>query len=144
MSDIDAQEMLGEIDLTDVDTNMPVLEPQIVRCTVTNMEIKEGKKGPVLKIELKTVEPATSEGRDEPVQPGFPLFDNVSLVATEKYDYKPRLAQIQEAILGEKRRGFAPLEQYIGQEVDVRTKPEGAEDSEYGRQTRISRYVKAE
>ena len=74
------------------------------------------------------------------VNPGYPLFDLISLTPTEKYDPRQRLASFMECFLGVKNVPFNPISQYIGLKGMVRVKVE--KDDQYGDKNRIAGYVK--
>lgn len=128
-------------DLTSVDTSFPVLEAGVISCVIAEMkegETKENKK-PVLNIKLTTAQPwKTTRGDEKPA--GFPLNDMVSLSKTDKYDPRQRLAQIKEAVFGDKAGAFGQPAEYIGKPVTVRIKVEN--DEEYGPRNRVASYVK--
>lgn len=128
-------------DLSGVDTNFPVLEPQVVDCVIVKMvsELTKEKKSPVLSIGLKTLTPVKTTKGDLR-NAGFPLRTMVSLTPTEKYDPRQRLAQIKEAVFGEKAGAFGDVNAYIGQNVTVRIAIESS--AEYGDQNVIKAFVK--
>ena len=132
---------LDNLDLSTVETGLPLLPEGLCEVTVTKIEAKANKAGTGnnLNITLATTQPMKSvDGKD--INVGFPLFDLISLTPTEKYDPRPRLAEFKEGVTGSKAGAFNPLEQYIGLPVMVRLKIEKSE--EYGNKNRIARYVK--
>jgi hypothetical protein len=139
---LEEQLNLNDLDLTNTDTGLPLLEPGLYKCRVKNVQAVENKKknGQNLKIEL-TLEQTVKSTKGQEISAGFPLFDTVSLVKTEKYDPARRLAEFQEATMGAKGK-LAPLDRYIGNEVHVKVSIEGSQDDEFGEQNRIKRYVK--
>lgn len=128
-------------DLSGVDTAFPVLAPAIITCVIAEMsrgETKE-KKTPVLNIKLTTLHETKTES-GEVKSAGFPLRDMVSLNTTEKYNPLQRLAQIREAVFGDKAGAFGDPSLYVGKEVTVRIKVDS--DPEYGKQNRVAAYVR--
>ena len=136
----DEQINFNDVDLTNTDTSFPLLEPGMYKFSVVKVEAVENKKktGDNIKIELKLEQTAKST-KGEEIQAGFPIFDTISMVKTEKYDPKRKLAQFQEVALGAKGP-FAPLDRYLGKEVYAKIKVEDSED--YGEQNRVNLYVK--
>lgn len=129
-------------DLTQEDTTFPILEPGVVDCIISDIKPVASKStagGANLQITLKTSIPYKDRAGVIKA-PGFPLRDLVSLVATEKYNPKQRLAQIKEAVFGEHTGAFGSPEVYIGKPVTVRIKIESNE--QFGDQNRIAAYVK--
>jgi hypothetical protein len=143
------------VDLTQVRTAMPILKPATSLCILKSAELEANKKqtGSNLNIQLTTVNPTeTVDGKV--VNPGFTLFDTISLVRTFKddgttisYDPVPRLVEIIEAITGEKNGTATPrqmveqIQTSIGQQVAVRHKVESSD--QYGDKTRVQRYIKS-
>jgi len=137
----DIMSALDSLDLSTVETGMPLLPEGLVELVVTEINISENKNkdGHNLNIKFATTQPVTSnEGKA--LNPGFPIFDLISLKPTEKYDPKPRLAEFKEAATGTKTGVFNPVEQYIGLVLTVRLGVERSE--EYGNKNRIKRYIK--
>lgn len=142
MNEAQGIDSLLHADLTNVDTSFPTLAAGVVACVIAEMapgETKE-KHVPVLNIKLTTAAPyPTSDGKS--IKPaGFPLRDMVSLQPTEKYDPRQRLAQIKEAVFGEKTGSFGDTSAYLGKPVNVRIAVESSE--EYGNQNRVKAYVR--
>jgi len=158
--DIDILSQIDNIDLSTVETARPFLPSGIYEFVVQKMELvdqKSPKTGKNLSIQLGLVEPAQSvpndKGETQLLNPGFPVFDLISLTATfnddgsKKYDPLPRLAKFREAVLGDKSGKFMPLEQYIGQRVMVKvnysaTNVDRKTGQDYGPKTTVSDYVK--
>jgi hypothetical protein len=141
--DILNQLQQGE-DLSNIDTEFPVLAAGDVMCEVAKIEVAANSKqtGNNLVIQLKTLEPAEST-KGEVVNPGYPITQWISLVQTEKYDPRNNLATFQDAVLGttQGNRGpFFPLEQFENEQVLLRVKPEP--DNNGVLRTRIIRFVK--
>lgn len=130
----------NDLDLTNTDTSMPLLAGGLYKFTVSEIAAVDNKKktGQNLKIKLK-LEETVKDTRGGEVHAGYPIFDTTSLVKTEKFDPRRRLAEFQEAVLGTKGH-FLPLDQYLGKEVWAKVVVESSE--EYGDQNRVSRYVK--
>ena len=106
---------------------------------ISKFEVKENKKktGSNLNIELKLTSPTETEDGKK-LNVGYPVYDVVSLVKQDNYNPLERLAQLQEAAFGEKRKGFK-TEELLGLDVMVRIKKESSE--EFGDQNRIGRYL---
>jgi len=137
----DIMSALDTLDLSTVETGMPLLPEMLVALQVTEINLTPNKAGTGhnLNIKFATTEPMTStEGKA--INPGFPVFDLISLAPTEKYDPKPKLAEFKEAATGSKTGPFNPIEQYIGAVVTVRLGIERSD--EYGNKNRIKRYIK--
>ena len=128
-------------DLSGVDTSFPVLEAGIVTCIIAECsrgETKE-KKVPVLNLKFTTShQTKTTTGQVRAA--GFTLRDMVSLNPTEKYDPRQRLAQIKEAVFGDKSGAFGDPATYVGKPVTLRLKVENSD--EFGSQNRVAAYVK--
>lgn len=141
MSDpTDILNQLAMTDLSSVETGYPVLPAGLYEVTVAEIktEANKAQTGHNLKMKLTLVNGATDrEGK--PVNPGFPLFDLISLVKTEKYDPLPALARFREAATGTKSGAFMPLEQYMGATLIAQVKIESS--TEYGDRNRIVRYT---
>lgn len=141
---IDLSDNLEDLDLTGVDTALPILAPQITTARIVEAKKEPNSKGTGnnLNLKLELTDAAERDSGGEPVSPGFPLFHTVSLVQTAKYDPRRNLAELQEAVFGEKRTKFV-IEELIGEEVQIKVAPEGTDEDEYGRRTRIKRFLKA-
>lgn len=146
--DEDNQINLDTLDLTNTDTGFPIIPAGLYSVTVAEMKTEANKKGTGQNLKIKlTLDEPTTDLKGQLTNPGFPLFDLVSLVVSKddngqiKYDPKKRLAEFKEAVLGDKAgASFNPLEQYLGRQVTVRIKVEDSD--EFGKQNRIQRYVK--
>ena len=141
MDNTDILSALDSIDLSSVETAMPILPAGLYQARVATMTADQNKAGTghILNIKLQLTQPQ-QDGKGNPTNPNFPLFDRISLVATEKYDPKPALARFMEGTLGHKNGKFMPLEQYIGQEVTVKVAIE--DDAQYGRKNVVKGYIK--
>lgn len=147
---------LDSIDLSTVETSYPNLKTghyhvRVVGCTVEDGK-KPGAKNLVIKFALTEATEAV-DGRQ--VNPGFVIMQRVSLTKTfkddgsPKYDPMPTLAKFREAIFGKATAGtqFMPLEQYIGQELDITVKFDAnvvnkVTKEEYGPQSSVTGYVR--
>jgi hypothetical protein len=131
------------MNLSNVDTSMPVLVPGPYVLSVSKMEVKNSKtpgkeSNKNLNIELVLTEPAqTTSGK---TVSNFKLYHTISLTSSEKYDPAQKLAQFKEAVLGTKEGSFAPFEQYYGQRVSVQLVVESS--VQYGDQNRIKSFIK--
>lgn len=159
-NDIDILTQIDNIDLSTVDTDRPQLPSGLYEMKVAKMELvdqKAPKTGKNLQIQLGLVEPAlsvpNSKGEQQKLNPGFSVFDLISLTATfnedgsKKYDPLPRLAKFREAVIGDKAGRFMPLEQYIGQTVMVKvaysaTNVDKRSGEDYGPKTSVKDYVR--
>lgn len=142
MSDsIDILNQLQAADLSSVPTGRPILKPCVTPLEIRKIEPVENKAGTGhnLNIELITTEELDTEA-GEPVNPGFPLYDTISLVQTEKYDPWRRLAELKEAATGDKSGAFGDPADYVGMIVMANVQIERSE--EYGDKNRVKRYVK--
>jgi hypothetical protein len=142
------------VDLSTVRTAMPVLKPALHEAVVKNITIESNKAQTGSNMNLEYTLTNQAEAVDgKIINPGFTVFDTVSLVRTFKEDgttvkYEPmsRLVEIYEAITGEKsgtmtaRALVDNLTTFIGRKIAFRTKVES--DAQYGDKTRIAKYVK--
>lgn len=132
-NDIDVFSQIDSIDLGSVDTSRPFLPNGVYEMTVQKIEVvdqKSPKTGKNLAIQLGLVEPAMSmpndKGEQRQLNPGFPVFDTISLTKTfkedgsPKYDPLPRLAKFRAAATGSQSGAFTPVEQYIGAKLLVK------------------------
>lgn len=142
------------VDLTQVRTAMPVLKPALHTAIVKKVDVvpNNAKTGYNMTLEYTLVNSAEDED-GKTINPGFTVFDLISLVKTFKDDgttvnYNPleKLVAIIEAITGEKsgtmtaRELVDTIKSFVGQQVAFRTVIEN--DEKYGKKTRIARYVK--
>lgn len=135
-----------DVDLTQVDTQIPVLNKGLYDLQIASFTKEENKEktGYNLKVGFKTTTKETSvQGKE--VNPGFPLFIYIPLQnkqgGSSSFDFRVRLAQLQEAALGEKRPQFNS-EELIGKVVRAACKPEDTDD--YGLTTKVGRLTKPE
>jgi hypothetical protein len=133
-----------DVDLTTVDTTIPVLPKGLYDLQIKGMtkEANKTQTGHNLKVELQTTSEITSQ-QGNPIKPGFKLFMYIPLQTKEgsTFDYRIKLAQLQEAALGEKRPTFNS-EELIGKTVRASCKPEDTD--EFGLTTRVGRLSKPE
>lgn len=132
-------------DLSNVQTTFPLLNAGLCKVRVAEISTAPNKTntGNNLKIKFVTVDaqPATRAGVPCEIAPGYPIMFTHSLVQTEKFDPRERLAQIMDCFLG-KRGSFMPVEQFLGLEGVVKLKHDGKADDEYGIQAVIKQFVK--
>jgi hypothetical protein len=140
---------LGTVDLSTVQTALPVLKAGTYEVLVAEASFSENKAktGQLLNIKLTLVNAAVSL-TDVAVNPGFPIFDRISAVrtfkedgVTVKYDPLPRFAAFREGVTGDKAGAFMPVEQYIGKKVAVRIKVD--DDPEFGQKNVVQKYIRA-
>lgn len=111
-------------DLENVSLKLPLLPKDRYRLTVKKVEEVESKNKPgnkLIKISLSLADPA-KDTNGNPVSANFPLFDQISLTATENYTQdaiKRRLKTFRQAATGKTGGAFYPLEQYIGATVQA-------------------------
>jgi len=152
MSDIDIMQQLSNTDLSTVQTALPTLADGLYEATVAEIKTKPNSKGTghnlEIKVTLNSSAPALVNDQPTTVNPGFPVFDTISLVQTTdeagavKYDPLPKLAAFREACTGSKAGSFMPLEQYIGARIAIRTKIETDKTGQYAPRARIMKYQK--
>lgn len=149
MSDqIDSLSDLQNVDLSGVDTSFPVIAPGAYRFKVADVQVVPNKNKDgnnfVVKLTLDQLVMSVPDagGAAREISPGFPLTHLISMKPTEKYDQSAinrNLAGFQEAVLGRKG-SLLPLTQYVGLDVTCQVKVE--ESAEFGKQNRVSRFVK--
>ena len=140
MQQVDHLNALLNTNLDDVPTTRPLING-LVRLKVKEMKIEENKAqdGSNLNCQFALVESVqATDGRT--LHPGFVVFHTVSLKKTEKYNPLENLAKLREAITGDKKGSFAPVEQYLDQEFMAKCRPELSE--QYGDKTVIQQFVK--
>jgi hypothetical protein len=139
-NEVPSIDSLLNADLTGVDTSFPVLQKGIVSTVIAECVAENSKnEKPILRLKLTTAHPCqTLAGDSRPA--GFPLRHMISLTPTEKYDPRQGLAQLKEAVFGDKSGGFGDPSIYVGKPVTVRLDVENSE--EYGTQNRIKAFVK--
>lgn len=94
-----------DIDLSQVDTSIPVLNKGIYDLKISGITREENKDktGYNLKVKFTTTEPATSTN-DKEIAPGFPMFKYYPLQkkqgGSDKFDFRIGLASLIDACLG--------------------------------------------
>lgn len=133
---------LDTMDLSNVETGIPLIAQGLHEVEVLEITPKPNKNntGTNLSIKLGLVNHTKKFDGSGEVNPGYPLFDLISLTPTEKYDPRQRLAAFMECFLGVKNVPFNPISQFIGLKGMVRVKVE--KDDQYGDKNRIAGYVK--
>lgn len=128
-------------DLSGIDTSYPVLEAGIVTCVIAKcyQGVSKEKKTPGVFFEL-TTQHATKTTTQLTKPAGFLLRDTVWLTPSDTYDPRVRLAQIKEAVFGDKAGSFGDPAGYVGKPVTVRIKVEAS--AEFGNQNKVQAYVK--
>jgi hypothetical protein len=151
---LDILNELSSVDLSTVQTALPVVAPGVYEVLVAELAFAANKAntGQLLNIKLTLVNPAKSIADDKGVvrdiNVGFPIFDRISAVrtfkedgTTVKYDPLPRFAAFREGVTGDKAGLFMPIEQYIGRKVGIRIAVE--DDAEFGTKNVVKKYIKA-
>ena len=157
MSDQDTSNPLAafnlDIDLTGVETGMPVVEAGHYIVEVDSVEVKDNKAqtGKNLVVICKTCAPTTSvqgrtEGKEEDIKAGYPLRMYLPLQQSDNPDapdYRKRIAEFQDAVEGTdvKTRNpqFNPFA-YKGQRFVMALKVEN--DPEFGLNNNIKQLSK--
>lgn len=141
MNDIQSIDALFSADLSGVDTSFPVLAAATLPFIITEckQDVSKEKKTPGLFITLTTAAPATTtKGIVKPA--GFPVKDNIWFSSTDNTMALQRLAQLKEAVFGDKSGPFGDPSLYIGKPVNARI---GVESSDqFGEQNRVKAFVK--
>lgn len=146
----DVFEVLGSVDLSTIDTSMPVLAPGQYEFEIAEMERAQSKtkEGTYLKIKLKLVTENVQTITDEHVNPGFPLLHMISLVRTDNYDPLKSIAVFLDA-LGLRDQPFdQTFESYVGRTLVAKTKVDQEREDPntgqvYPKATRVAAFVKA-
>lgn len=133
-----------DINLSGVETGMPVLVKAHYIVEIDDVDVKESKKTPGnqnLVVKTKTLGPATSvqgqkDGKSDDIKAGYPVTLFLPLQQSDNPDapdFRKRLAEFQDAVEGTdvKNRNpqFNPF-QYVGKKLVIQL--EVQEDSEYG------------
>ena len=129
---------IPNIDLTTVDTGIPLLPDGLYEVRVENASVEPSKDGSsqILKLKYSLEQNATSIGGNE-VNPGFPIFDRVSLKVTEKYNPARRLASLMDCFIGQRAPKLNP-EELIGKSGSVRLRIR--RDENYGDSNEVKAY----
>lgn len=126
---------LDILDLTNVETNRPLMPEGTTRMVLKGFKTEENKakSGKNLLVILETTQALTATN-GKPLSPGWRHTERISLVQTEKYDPKENLARLQECFLGVK--GPFKSSELINREGEVKVKIERSD--EFGNQNRIT------
>lgn len=141
-NDIQSIDQLFSADLSGVDTSFPVLAPATIPCIIAEckQDVSKEKKTPGLFLKLTTAAPVvTDKGITKPA--GFALKDTIWFSATDNTMALQRLAQLKEAVFGEKAGPFGDPSLYVGKAVNVRIKITDSE--QFGKQNQVAAFVKA-
>jgi len=137
-----------DTNLLEVDISRPLLTKPVVRLKVVEMVEKENnaKTGTNIVTTFETVfkEEAKTEKGTTTVEPGYKLTVYTGLSVTEKRteeNIRKDLKRLRMGITGQEGGAFAPLDQYIGKEVDAKLKIE--KDDQYGEQNRVGQLTPA-
>lgn len=143
--DIDLIQHLDNVDLTTLDRSRKVVKGGTYDVTIQKIEVKDTnptaknpKKGKRIAITLALNTKAELNEGGGVVDPGFLIFDSISMTPTDKYNPLERLADIQLATYGAQKVGFK-VPDYIGRRAMVKIKIEDSED--YGEQNRVTRWL---
>ena len=129
---------IPNVDLTSVETGIPILPAGLYEVKVESMELKPTKEGSTNMLNIKySLEQNATATNGEQVSPGFPIFDRIWLGTTEKYSPARALASIQDAFLGSRTPKFN-TEDFIGKSGVVRLKVRN--DEQYGESNEIKAY----
>ena len=112
-----AVDLLTE-DLSGVDTSLPMIVEGIYDLKVFAIKQEPSKDGAKenIAIVLHTTEVANTTTRDT-VQPGFPVFHNISLTPTEKYSVEQIKRKTAEFVQAAGVRSIKPFENLLGKLV---------------------------
>lgn len=129
---------IPNVDLTTVETGIPLLPDGLYEVRVETAEVTPSKDGQsnVLKLKYSLEQKATAIGGAE-VGIGFPIFDRVSLKVTEKYNPARRLAGIMDCFIGS-RTARLNSEDLIGKSGVVRLRVR--HDEQYGDSNEVKAY----
>lgn len=130
-------------DLGGVDVSMPLLPKDTYLMTVKKCEVVDNKKGDGknIKITLSTTTPTISVA-GEPIAPGFPVYDTISLTPTPNYTKASILKKVKlfrQAVTGQAGGAFDPAAQYEGKNVKVVLKVQD-EQGDYPAANKVARY----
>lgn len=129
---------IPNVDLTTVETGIPLLPEGLYEVQVETVEVKPTKDGRGQMLSLKYgLAEAAETVNGESVSPGFPIFDRVSLNVTEKYSPAKRLAAIMDCFIGA-RTPKLNTEDLIGKSGVVRLKIR--RDEQYGESNEVKSY----
>jgi hypothetical protein len=133
----------GDVDLTTVETGIPILRPGDYEVTIETMEVVSNKAGDGEILVFKAPLQNNEESRDgEVVHAGFPIFGRASLKETEKYNpVKRHLVPLMDCFLGFRPAAFE-TEDFIGKTGTVRLVI--SQDPQYGDRNEIKAYLPKE
>lgn len=131
---------IPNVDLTTVETGIPILSDGLYEVKVADLEIVPTKDGQGQLLSIKyTLEQHAQSVTGEAVAPGFPIYDRISLRITEKYTPAKRLAALQDCFLSE-RTPKLNTEDLIGKVGTIRLRIR--EDEKYGTSNEVKAYEK--
>jgi hypothetical protein len=149
-NEVDIFDSLGEVDFDSVETTMPVIAPGLYEFKITNMAREPWKsgKGSSLAITLSLESEATDITGEKVINPGFPLFDRISLVNKGKYDPRVPIKRFLQAVGMDDQPFDQSFQSYLGLTVQAKTKvtPERTDPdtgATYPARAEVSSYVKA-
>jgi hypothetical protein len=130
----------GDVDLTTVETGIPILRPGDYEVSIETMEVVSNKAGDGEILVFRATLQNNEESRDgEVVHAGFPIFGRASLKKTEKYDpVKRHLVPLMDCFLGVRARNFE-TEEFIGKTGKVRLAI--SQDPQFGDRNEIKAYL---
>ena len=134
-------EQLNTKDLTNVESQRPLLKEGLAEVTLKSLELKDQKSpktGKNLIVVLVTNNEQDGREAGKKVAAGYKHTETVSLTATENYNPDERLAALQECFVGTKGRFNAG--DMIGRTGTVRFKIES--DKDYGDKNRVQSWLK--
>lgn len=142
---------LGDIDLTTVNTNYPVLAAGLYPFTIAECKVVPTKdnKGQLLEVGLK-LEIGALDDEGAPIEAGYKTTSRIGLTTTDKRDGKmiaADVARLLDAAYGETERklinlGEFDVERLIGVSIMCKSSVEPEKDG-YPKQVRV-RFVKRE
>lgn len=151
-----ALQNLGGLNLTDISTDYPVLQPVHHQFTITEIKVEPTKSNPnnlMMVITVETSNPALDKDGKE-VKPGYKLTHRIGLTPTTDDNGKVKrspemifrdIATLLDAVFGETVRKSIDLatfdaETLVGQSFTCLTSIEKSD--QYGEQTRLARFIK--
>jgi hypothetical protein len=152
MDNLDILNELNDVNLSDVDTNFPVLPKSPYKVLISNVEVKESKGdkgGNYLEVKMTLNQDGVKSTKQVPVAAGFPLTMRIGLTPTEKYPQdtiKRNLAQFLDGTIGESARksgqGLTPLEKFTGIEATARVSISTKDVEQYGERNEVNGLLK--
>tara|TARA_B100000131_G_C17877483_1_gene516856 strand:- start:152 stop:637 length:486 start_codon:yes stop_codon:yes gene_type:complete len=131
MSDlVDPLAALGEVDMTAVDTSMPLLPSGNYTTRVAQMEVAESKAKPGrfnLVVTLETTEDVQAHDSDRMLNAGWKLKQYYPMQAPDPnpsgFDYRENIARFMDAVLGTNRTNRPAFDttysDYLNREVNA-------------------------